>query len=163
MAFNNELIKRLNERAPGRRVMTALEKLITSDAYLLSVDANERSITHRLGIYLQCEFDDYFVDCEYNRDGLDPKRIGEIGTSLDNADTDGRTVFPDIVVHRRGTQDNYPVIEVKKSSSMVSREVDRKKLRAYKSEPTLGYKFALFIELKVGVHPGILNLEWMDA
>ncbi|MGH8646820.1 MAG: hypothetical protein ACREX4_21110 [Gammaproteobacteria bacterium] len=66
---------------------------------LPEVDANERSISHRFGMYLQMEFPIYHVDCEYNRDEVDPKRIGHLNLHPDAEDTVGQTVFPDIIVH----------------------------------------------------------------
>jgi len=50
------------------RLETALRKLYVRDSYLLEHDAHERSITHKLGEYLQQLFPDYDVDCEYNLD-----------------------------------------------------------------------------------------------
>lgn len=56
------------------RVEEALKILLKNDAYLLEHDVNERSITHKLAEYLQqelrkySEFNDYQVDCEYNKD-----------------------------------------------------------------------------------------------
>lgn len=58
-----------------QRVRKALEKLILHDAYLLKIDSNERSITHRLGMYLQEEFERWDVDCEYNRDYDSPDLV----------------------------------------------------------------------------------------
>lgn len=62
------------------------------------------------------EFPDFDVDCEYNRDGVAPKKIGHLGLYPDDDDTEAETVFPDIIVHRRGTEQNYLVIEAKKST-----------------------------------------------
>ncbi|WP_447962023.1 hypothetical protein [Nitrospira sp. Ecomares 2.1] len=96
---------------------------------MLKVDANERSISYRFGMYLQQELIDYSVDCEYNREGIKPKRIGHLGLRPDAEDTEGKTVFPDIVAHVRGQKQNYLVIEIKKSTNKVSRTVDFQKLR----------------------------------
>ncbi len=57
------------------RVIECVRQLLQSDAYLLRVDVNERAIAHRLAIYVQNAFPDWHVDCEYNRDGHDPKEI----------------------------------------------------------------------------------------
>src|SRR5688572_26120630 len=102
MTISREIKEQLETRAPGRYVIAALQKLLTDDEYLLKVDANERSISHRFGMYLQQELTDYSVDCEYNRDGIEPKRIGHIDLRPDAHDTEGKTVFPDIVAHVRG-------------------------------------------------------------
>lgn len=162
MGIPRELIKHLEGRAPGRYVIAALQKLLTDDVYLLKVDANERSISHRFGMHLQQRFTDYSVDCEYNRDGLDPKRIGHLDLQPRADDTEGKTVFPDIVVHIRGEKQNYLVIELKKSSNKVSRDVDFQKLSGYKSDDRLKYEYALFIELTVGSHPGVARAQWVE-
>jgi hypothetical protein len=109
------LAARLRETVPGTAVLSALQELLRRDAHLLKVDANERSITHRLAMYLQQELPDLHVDCEYNRDGADPKRLGYFHLERpDTADTDAHTVFPDIIAHIRDTDQNYLVIEAKK-------------------------------------------------
>ena len=103
-------------------------------------------------------FEDYNVDCEYNRDGPEvPKRLtydieeiykkqGQLG-KYDIKDTDAKTVYPDIIVHKRKEKNNLIVIEAKKDNSKTSKEIDMEKLRKYKKE--LGYKFAIFLLIKV--------------
>ncbi len=55
----------------GRRVRgnvdVILQRLVEHDRDLLLLDANERTITGRLGVYLQELFPEWNVDCEYNR------------------------------------------------------------------------------------------------
>lgn len=140
-----------------RRLEGALEKLLNQDADLLRLDVNERSITHRLAVYLEEQFPGWHVDCEYNRLGAEPKRIHEIRTQLDSAtgepmaeDTIGRTVYPDVVIHRRGTDENLLVLELKKSSNPLPRSLDEDKIRAYRSEPQLGYQFGAYVEVPTG-------------
>lgn len=59
------------------KIIRAYKTLLAQDAHLLIVDANERSLTHRLAMYLQAEFPDYHVDCEYNRNGMNAKKLVE--------------------------------------------------------------------------------------
>jgi hypothetical protein len=153
--------KELCSREPGAAVLVALHQLLSEDAYLLETDANERTISQRLGIYLQLQLPRWHIDCEYNRDGVNPKRIGLPGLNPDDDDTESRTVFPDIIAHIRGTRENYLVIEIKKSTSTVDRSVDFAKLRGYKQ--TLSYQYALFIELAAGEKSGVAAVEWVDA
>ncbi|PSV28112.1 hypothetical protein [Photobacterium sp. GB-56] len=98
-------------------VINSFRQFIARDRYLLEVNANERSLTHRIGMYLQAQFDHYDVDCEFNRDGHDPKEL-YIGTEqTDVYDDNAMTVYPDIIVHHRVSNDyNWLVIEFKKSS-----------------------------------------------
>jgi hypothetical protein len=73
--------------------------------------------------------------------------------SLGSDDTKGSTVYPDIIIHHRGTNDNYVVLEAKKISSTLTHEsgnscpCDECKLRLYKSE--LGYHHAFFVKFPI--------------
>lgn len=121
-------------------------ELLKNDFTLLLFDVNERSITHRLAIYLEKYFPDYHVDCEYNRNGIGsrPKTLNSLAYELKNIspeDTNAKTVYPDIIIHRRGIPEGYVVIEAKKSNN--STDFDQRKLRAYKTE--LGYKYAFSV------------------
>lgn len=78
------------------------------------------------------------------------------------ADTDGKTVYPDVITHRRGTLENYLVLEFKKTSSQVRDEVDFEKLQAYKQDPRLQYEHAIFIELQINAEPGVARAVWVD-
>jgi len=127
------------------RIEIAYKKLIDKDSYLLKIDANERSITHRLAIYLEEVFWEYDVDCEYNRDGLDPKKLINYKKKIYSDDTNGATVFPDIIIHNRGKRGNLIVIEAKKASS--NDNSDKEKLAIYKKE--LFYKYAYFVRFPV--------------
>ncbi len=140
---------------------TALSKLVRQDSALFTYDANERSICFRLALCLQYEFQDFDVDCEYNRHHNDPKHIKRLNDpklikiALRRKfherlrETDSLTVFPDIIVHRRESDQNLLVIETKKSTSNVSEEFDRVKLTAYRDE--IKYRFAKFI--RFGTRP----------
>lgn len=136
------------------KAWAAITRLLESDTHLLRVNVNERSITHRLASYLQEEFGDWDVDCEYNRNREDTKELrvpGDLEISVCNVqtdDTEARTVFPDIIVHRRGTDENLLVIEVKKTTSRVSSDFDLWKLCEFKSQ--LGYRYALFLKFITG-------------
>lgn len=136
----------MDEKTVINNIYKAFNKLLADDQYLLKADANERSITHKLAEYLQAEFSDWNVDCEYNRDGMDIKRLMSFKKYITSDDTEATSVFPDIIIHNRGTNDNLVVIEAKKSTNTVDNDND--KLHAYKHE--LNYKFAIKIKLPVG-------------
>lgn len=129
-----------------KRIERAYKMLIEKDVYLLKVDANERSITHRLAIHLESVFPEYDVDCEYNRDGFSSKRLRVHKESIDSDDTNGTTVYPDIIIHHRGEKCNFIVIEAKKLSN--TDDSDKEKLDIYKSE--LLYKYAYFVRFPIG-------------
>lgn len=138
------------------KIIRAYKSFLMQDAHLLRVDANERSMTHRFAIYLQDEFPEYNVDCEYNRIEEDSKEIGRLKKKLVDFkeqiysdDENAVTVYPDIIVHHRGAHDNFIVIEAKKTKTS-NRDIryDLEKLKAYKND--LDYKCAFFVKFPVG-------------
>ena len=138
-------------------LINALRLLFEKDDMLLDANVNERTITHRLAVYLEREFPGWNVDCEYNRRGQGgcPKRLDYVieAENVRSDDTEGRSVFPDIIVHCRGTDDNYLVIEVKKSTSTEDERKDVAKLKAFTNPDRYGYKVGLF--LNIGIEQGI--------
>lgn len=158
----------LTPKEVKRKVKAAIEVLIRQDAHLLKIDANERSITHRLALYLQRTFRDWDVDCEYNRNRFDTKKLF-IGydihitvETIETNDEQGKTVYPDIIVHHRGTDQNLLVVEVKKTTSHVSKDFDLNKLREYKYQ--LGYSYALFLNFLTGSpqRTEVAEEKWID-
>lgn len=141
-----------------KRLNAALRRLCTQDGHLLEVDAHERAITHRLGMYLQYEFRNWHVDCEYNRYGYDPKRL-----ALEESQYTGeRSVYPDIIIHQRGREGrNLLVIEAKKDPNEYSEEVklDLIKLAAYKR--CLKYDYAVFLKVWTGKNHQDPTICWV--
>jgi len=137
-------------------VREAIRRL-KKDELLFRNHANERSITHRLAVYLEQTVPGWDVDCEYNRVGMTPDNVkmlllpGEDGV-VPVDDTDGSRVFPDIIVHHRGgttPADNLLVIEVKTAWARTSVDKDILKLRAFTGQypvhQLVTYKFGLFL------------------
>lgn len=132
------------------KIKLALEEVIKNDFYLLEVDASERSLTHRLAVYLEKHFSDYHIDCEYNRENTNPKRIRN----------SVKTVYPDIVIHKRGTSTNLVAIEAKKTKNAdKSGILDKGKLMSYKEK--FAYKYIFFIKFPVGKNA--LNFDNIDS
>ncbi|MFC4620589.1 hypothetical protein ACFO4N_18030 [Camelliibacillus cellulosilyticus] len=120
-----------------KRIIRAVIKLYTNDDYLLKNNLNERTIMHKLAAYLQDEFIDegYNVDCEYNKNVEDKSglktiyilqkearhiRRFQVGKEFEDNIKDEREylikpVYPDIVIHKRGSNHkNLLIIEIKK-------------------------------------------------
>jgi len=129
-----------------QRVITAICMLYRHDRDLLDVDANERSITHKLAEHLQREFSDWHVDCEYNRRRDLIKRLQIDFGKIDADDIEAKTVFPDIIVHRRQTEQNLLVIEVKKDNGQEGTK-DIEKLKKFTTVPEYQYQYGLFLRL----------------
>lgn len=140
----------MEESEVREKLIRALNMLVENDVLLLSYNVNERSISHRLAVYLEREFDDWHVDCEYNREMDNPKRLNLQEIDSESTDTFGKTVFPDIIVHRRGEQNNLLVVEMKKTTSNIKDDFDFCKLRAFKEQ--LGYKFTAFVKMKTSLN-----------
>lgn len=140
----------------------AIDALFAVDGYLLSVDSSERSISHRLAVHLAKQFTDYDVDCEYNRDGFDVKRLQLAQRPVNDNDIEAVTAFPDIIVHRRGTnQHNLLVVKMKKGSSTVSVDYDIDKLKAFRQE--LSYLFAADVTVgKSKAKRLVRKVVWID-
>lgn len=137
----------------------ALGALLARDAEILRTDVNERTISHRVAGYLEPYFSGWNVDCEYNRNHDDPKRLEIPRRNVPNDDTQARTVFPDIIVHKRGTDENLLVIEMKKTTSQETDDFDLHKLRAFRDQ--LGYKFAVFVKVRTNAEPAIETINWV--
>jgi len=127
------------------RFFVALDQLFINDSFLLKNGANEggdklergaheRSVAHKLAEYLQAQFPGWYVDCEYNRDGLQVKtQKGQ------------KRVFPDVIVHHRGIKDNLLVIELKTSKESNSKDLE--KLRQFTEKGKYEYQLGVFIRL----------------
>jgi len=143
-------------------INSVLQELIEKDSDILEININERTISHRFAVYLEKHFNGWSVDCEYNRDHDDKKTLDIFPGSTETDDTEAKTVFPDIIVHQRRTNENLLVIEMKKSTNPSSddREKDIKKLKAFKRE--LDYQFAIFIDIGVGDSVGHNTVEFIE-
>ena len=122
-----------------QKVVKALRVLFIKDECLLDNDVHEITISHKLAEYLQYQFSDMNVDCEYNRQ-IPPDN----GDPIKRRSDTGNPVRPDIIVHKRGSnENNCLVIEIKAERDQTSK--DTKKLKDYTNPKTLGYKFGLFL------------------
>ena len=148
----------------------AIACLLNNDRHLLEIDASERAISHRLGMYLANKFDrlGWDVDCEYNRMGRDirnkclyeyKKLLMDEGLQFNIKDSHAR-IFPDIIVHHRGIEGrkaNLFAIEIKKYSNKIDRRYDILKLKSLRQE--MGYQYAVFLDIGVKNYSGIIVRE----
>src|SRR5262249_49353000 len=98
------------------RTIKAIMGFLTTEGDLLEVDINERTLTHKLAEHLARRFRKWHVDCEYNRNEDEGKRL-PFCDEVSTGDTEGRTIYPDIIVHKRRTTENLIVVEVKKTTN----------------------------------------------
>jgi len=89
--------------------MNALSKVYQLDRYLIENEVHERTIVARFALYYQEElnlsgYSGYNMDVEYNRNYFDSKRTSHFQHGT----------LPDVVVHKRGSNDhNLCIIEFK--------------------------------------------------
>lgn len=113
-------------------VQLCVDAVCEADEFLLTHNANERTVAHRLGVRLEAEFRAWDVDCEYNRIGNSnqskrqpriellelitdqfceahgfssaARRIArsQLNGKAAQSANSDRLAYPDIVVHKRG-------------------------------------------------------------
>src|SRR5215831_13181778 len=92
-------------------VKEALDKFCGQDSILVSKNASEWAIAHRLAVYLEQLLPGWHVDCEYNRQG--------VGTTPKTNPAE-EIVRPDVILHHREEltlEHNLLVIELKKKET----------------------------------------------
>ena len=162
-----------------KNLETALNRLKKNDGFLLEHNVCERSIAHKIAQYLTPLFPEHDVDCEYNSNveaDSGKKYIKLLKSTaaryglLRNEDEDDeivyRNVFPDIIVHKRGlNENNLLIIELKKSSSSKSFDYDIEKLKRYTSQDddnTFSYSFGVLVYLGVADKVGSDRINWFQ-
>lgn len=131
------------------RIIIACELLLEEDWYLFAVQAHERTLTQHLAKHLQKFFPTFSVDCEYNRDKNDTKTTSEWD------------IFPDIVVHQRGRNDNnLIIIEAKWNATHKKQKDDIEKLQETRTK--FSYQYAFFINFIRKQQPFRVNIHDLD-
>jgi hypothetical protein len=150
----------MQETLVKQLVESAICSLVREQRDLIDLDVTERAISHYLALYIMKVFPrSYNVDVEYNRDGYDPKRLNIEPMNLLSDEARAVTVYPDVIVHKRGRSDhNLLVLEMKKPHG--SLEYDERKLRAFRSE--LGYKYAAHVIVGCNKDEVPHNLIWIE-
>ncbi|HEC93341.1 MAG TPA: hypothetical protein ENI51_10170 [Candidatus Atribacteria bacterium] len=130
------------------KIRDAINTFIKRDRnYLMSVDIYEPTISHRIAVYLEGLFPNYDVDCEYSKNLNAPK-----------TNSTGDKIRPDIIIHKRGTDDNLCIIEVKKAGKdSKNGKNDREKLTDAVNRG-LNYKLGVYI----GVLKRRIDICWIE-
>ena len=167
---NSKIIEKIN---------TTIDTLFKKDKWLIEKDLSEQSISHKLAEYIQAEFADYNVDCEYNGNSHNEygrKKIIVIKRELGRRgllrkkeeenpfDLIKKSVFPDIIIHNRGSNDNnLCIIEVKKSTNKTSFDYDKIKLSHYTTDyygNVLKYSLGIFLLITTGTTEKKVDLQF---
>jgi hypothetical protein len=139
-------------------ITEALAQLYAENLRILQLDVAERTICTELKCILQRSFANHAVHTEYNKHGVLPKDIEPPNSQGTRRYWQAahaairfltRKVYPDIIVHQVGHDDeNILVIEVKKSTNATPDHADLAKLKQIKKE--IAYRYALFIRVSTG-------------
>ena len=130
------------------KVVGAVREFYARETHLLEKDLGERTLTHRLAVYLEKQFPGWEVDCDYNRLGERTLRLPK-GTIVSTDDDIGKSVYPDIVVHQRAIPNNLLAIEVRKATNHQPPEHDQHKLRGL-TDPHLWFAYQVGVFLTLG-------------
>ena len=138
------------------KLKRALKNFYKKESLLVEYKVAERALTHKLAEYLQKLFHDYNVDCEYNKVGNgDSKRVSALMDAnsdcphnCNECPANKCVIFPDIIVHKRGTDENILVIEAKTSWSRQSSENDHKKLIALRKANEYHYQMGVALRFE---------------
>ncbi|EDP9826214.1 hypothetical protein QE94_004038 [Salmonella enterica subsp. enterica] len=141
----------------GVNIQQLLNEFVIEQSILLQNDASEQAIAHQLAIKFSQSFPNWNTDCEYNRSiDVVKKLIYAVSPTREASE---HNVVPDIIIHRRMTNDNLLAVEIKKSTNRESSFKDLSKLAAFRSQ--LGYQNSLFVRFLTGVNdPRIIELDW---
>jgi hypothetical protein len=120
-------------------LVVALQEFYAREVHLFERDLGERALTHRLAVQIEQQFWGWDVDCDYNRLGERRLRLPK-GTIVSTDDALGKSIFPDIVVHRRAVPLNLLAVEVRKAANHQPVDHDRHKLKAL-TDPHLWFAY----------------------
>jgi hypothetical protein len=130
------------------KVVSAIHEFYARETFLLDKDAGERALTHRLAVQFEKQFPGWEVDCEYDRLGERTLRLPH-GSIVSTDDHLAKSIYPDIVVHRREVPNNLLAVEVRKSTNHQPLGHDQHKLRAL-TDPHLWFAYWIGVLLTLG-------------
>ena len=157
------MIKDENKKKLTEELIDIFEKakneFLEKEKAIIKNDTNERTLTQRLAFYLELQlrknikYENYSVDCEYNKKEEDIKRL-KFGKN-----TDKKEIYPDIIVHQRKIKNNLIAIEMKKTTSRNTDKIkDIEKLEALTDRKNdYHYTLGIYFELDITDNNNIIN------
>lgn len=126
-------------------------ELLKGELRPLQHGANERAFAHRLAVHLEKFFQDWDVDCEYNKHGMLTKELD--GVKECDAQRPTERIYPDVIIHKRKNEstveENLLVIELKKDDPCDL--CDKTKLELLtKQDGQFHYQLGLYIDIQKG-------------
>ena len=157
------MIKDENKKKLTEELIDIFEKakneFLEKEKTIIKNDTNERTLTQKLAFYPKLQlrknikYENYSVDCEYNRKEEDIKRL-KFGKN-----TDKKEIYPDIIVHQRKIKNNLIAIEMKKTTSRKTDKIkDIEKLEALTDRKNdYHYTLGIYFELDITDNNNIIN------
>ncbi|MBR0799501.1 hypothetical protein JQ615_29435 [Bradyrhizobium jicamae] len=130
------------------KLIAALQEFYAQEKFLLERDLGERTLTHRLAVYVERQFSGWQVDCNYDRLGERTLRLPH-GSIVSTDDHLGKSIYPDIVVHQRDIPNNLLAVELRKDNNHQPVEHDQHKLRAL-TDPHVWFAYAIGVLVTLG-------------
>jgi hypothetical protein len=130
------------------KVVSAIGDFYGRESHLMEKDLGERTLTHRLAVYVEKQFPGWETDCDYSRLGERTLRLPK-GSIASTDDHIGKSVYPDIVVHQREIPNNLLALEVRKENNHQPPEHDQHKLRGL-TDPHLWFAYRVGVLLTLG-------------
>lgn len=130
------------------KVVSAIQEFYARETFLLDKDVGERALTHRLAVQLEKQFPGWEIDCEYDRLGERTLQLPH-GSIVSTDDHLAKSIYPDIVVHRRAIPNNLLAVEVRKASNHQPLVHDQHKLKAL-TDPHLWFAYWAGVLLTLG-------------
>ena len=138
------------------KVIAALQEFYAQESFLLERDLGERTLTHRLAVYIEKQFAGWQIDCNYDRLGERTLRLPH-GSIVSTDDHLGKSIYPDIVVHQRDIPNNLLAIELRRDSNHQPIEHDQHKLQAL-TDPHVWFAYAIGVLVILG-RSGVTSSE----
>lgn len=132
------------------KIINCLNKLYTEDKILFLRNKEqglcERCLVFRFAHYLQDEFEEYFVDCDFNSSSINGTERSQ--KTIRNQNGSGsKKRFIDIIVHKRtlNSNDDFICFEIKKWNNQKKKDFkkDENNLKILTSD--YGYKYGFHL------------------
>lgn len=150
------------------RLLKALASM-AKEPKLFTFRINERTLTQRLAFHLQLLYGPTLsVDCEYNRMWEENDMTKELPWGSDQVwsdDCEGRTVYPDVIIHLRGEPfENLLVIEAKRNHPENELpQIDRIKLERFtNASADFRYRWGAFINFVTLAAQKRASVTWFE-
>lgn len=119
----------MNKSIVKQKINSCVDKIYSKDKYLFDCKVCERCLMFRLAYYLQAEFPDYFVDCEFNKMGFNEYKH-EYKVEPTRQGSDLKKMYADIIVHKRNSdaRDNFICLEIKRTKNGLDNDLERLKI-----------------------------------